>query len=104
LDLGVNPNLGLDPVSLRRRIANVRVSTSSPVSVAFTILSFHDAGDLAQGLGGGRGEPWDANSPLDAARLEARHASSEETRACEERERSVRHRTGGEKMGDGGLP
>jgi hypothetical protein len=89
LDLGVNPNLGLGPVSLRRRIANVRVSTSSPVSVAFTILSFHDAGNLAQGLGDGRGKPRDANSPLDAARLEVRHASGEETQAREEREISA---------------
>jgi hypothetical protein len=40
LDLEVNPNPGPGLVPLRRGIASVRVGTSGPVSVAFTILSF----------------------------------------------------------------
>jgi hypothetical protein len=87
LDLGVNPNSGADPVPLRRGISSVRVSTLGPASVAFIILSFHYAHNLAQSLRGGRGEPWDADLPSDAARREVRHPSSEEMRAREERER-----------------
>jgi hypothetical protein len=51
------------------------------------ILSFHCARDLMQGLGGGRGEPRDANPPEDAARQEAKRASHGETWAQRERER-----------------
>jgi hypothetical protein len=67
--------------------------------------SFHCAHNLAQGLRGGRVEPRDADSPLDAARWKVRHASSEETQVPEERERerSVRHQTGGKKARDRGL-
>jgi hypothetical protein len=72
LDLEVNPN----PGPIQRGIASIRVSTSGLVSAAFTIISFHYAHNLAQGLGGDRDEPRDANSPLDATRWEARHASS----------------------------
>jgi hypothetical protein len=49
-----------------------------PVLVAFMILSFHCTRDLAQGLGGGRGEPRDANSPEDTAKREAKRTSHEE--------------------------
>jgi hypothetical protein len=87
LDLGVNLNSGAGPVPLRRGIASVRVSTLAPVSVAFTNLSFCCACDLAQGLGGGHGEPWDADVPSDAARWEVRHPSSLETRVHDGRER-----------------
>jgi hypothetical protein len=57
------------------------------------ILSFHCAHDLVKCLRGGRDELWDADSPLNATRREARHASSEETRAHEDRE-SDSHATG----------
>jgi hypothetical protein len=87
LDLGVNLNPGPGPVPPWRGIASVSVSTSGPILAAFVIISFHCAHNLAQGLGGGHGEPWDADSPMDAARWEARHASSEETRSREDRER-----------------
>jgi hypothetical protein len=43
------------------------VSGLGPVKAVFTILSFHYAHDLAQGLGGGRGEPRDADPPTDPA-------------------------------------
>jgi hypothetical protein len=46
LDLWVNPTPGVGPVPLRRGIASVRVSTLGPISVAFTILSFHCTHDL----------------------------------------------------------
>jgi hypothetical protein len=48
--------------------------------VAFVILSFHCTHDLVLGLGGGHGEP------QDAVGWEARHASSEELWAREERD------------------
>jgi hypothetical protein len=57
LDLGVKPTLGAGPVPLWRGISSVRISTLGPVSVAFVILAFHCGCDLAQGLGGGPGEP-----------------------------------------------
>jgi hypothetical protein len=47
LYLGVIPTPGVDPVPLRRGISSVKVSTSSPVLVSFTILSLHCAHDLA---------------------------------------------------------
>jgi hypothetical protein len=75
LDLRVNPNPGADPIPIRTGISSVRVSTLGSVSVAFVILSFHHAHDSAQCLGGDRGEPQDANLPVDAARREVRHAS-----------------------------
>jgi hypothetical protein len=57
-----------------------------PVLVAFAILSFHCAHDLAQGLGGGRGEPWGADLHEDAENLEVKCTSDEETLALRERE------------------
>jgi hypothetical protein len=87
LDLGVNPNYGLDHVPLWRGIASVRVSTSDPISLAFMILSFHCTHNLAQSLICGHDEPRDVDSPSDAVKWEVRHASSKETRVREERER-----------------
>jgi hypothetical protein len=58
-----------------------------PISVAFTIISFHCAHNLAHGLGGGRGESWDANPPEDTSRWEAKHSSDESAWAQRERER-----------------
>jgi hypothetical protein len=87
LDLRVNMNPGPGPVALWRGIASVRVGTLGPISTTFMIIFFHYARDLAQGLGGGCDKPWDADSPSDATMWEARHASSEETRVHEERER-----------------
>jgi hypothetical protein len=55
--------------------------------VAFAILSFHYAHDLAQGLGGGRIELWDAEPHADAVGREARHAPNKDMRAHEERDR-----------------
>jgi hypothetical protein len=92
LDLRVNPNSGAGPVPLRRGISCIRVSKSGPILAAFVILSFHYARDLAQGLGGDRGEPRYADFPSNAARKEVRHASNEEMRAREEIERD-RHAT-----------
>jgi hypothetical protein len=51
------------------------------------ILSFHCPRDLAQGIGGGRGESRDAHPLVDAAGQEARHASSVDTQTRQERER-----------------
>jgi hypothetical protein len=87
LDLRVNMNPSPGPVPLWRGIPSVRVGTLGPISTTFMIIFFHYAHDLAQGLGGGRDKPWDADSPSDATRWEARHASSEEMRVREERER-----------------
>jgi hypothetical protein len=86
LDLGVNLTLCADHVPLWRGIATVRVSTLGPVLVAFAILSFHFTHDLAQGLGGDRGESQDADLSMDVVGREARHATSEETRTWEERD------------------
>jgi hypothetical protein len=88
MDLRVNLNPRVSPIPLRRGIASARVCMLGLVSVAFTILSFHCARDLAQGRGGGCSEPRDANSPEDAAKQKAKHASSEETWAWRERERN----------------
>jgi hypothetical protein len=88
LDLGVNPTPRAGPIPLRRGIASARVSTLGPVSVTFAILSFNCACDLAQGPRGSHGEPWDADLLVDATRLEARHATGEETWA-RERERGM---------------
>jgi hypothetical protein len=70
-----------------------------PISVAFTILSFHCTRDLAHGLGGGHGEPRDANSPEDIAKWEAKCTSDEETWARREREseKLVCYQMGGKK-------
>jgi hypothetical protein len=103
LDLGVNPIPGAILVPLQRGITSVRVYTLGLVSVSFVILSFHCTHDLAQGLGGGRDEPRDADQPADATGWEARHASSEETLMWEERERSTHRRTGSETVRDRGL-
>jgi hypothetical protein len=79
LDLGVNLTPGASLVPLQRGIASVRVSTLGPILMAFAMLSFHCARDLAQGLGGGLGEPRDVNPPADVIGREVRHTSSEET-------------------------
>jgi hypothetical protein len=86
LALGVIPTTGAGPIPLRRGIASVRISTLDPIFMAFMILSFHYACDLVQGLGGGCGEPRDADPPADAVGREARHASSEKMWAWEERD------------------
>jgi hypothetical protein len=88
LDLGVNPNPRAGPTPLHGGVASDRVSMLGPILAAFTILSFHCARDLMQGLGGGRSEPRDADPPEDAARREAKCASDGETRAQRERERT----------------
>jgi hypothetical protein len=41
LGLGVILTPSVGPIPLRKGIASVRVSNSCPISVAFTILSFH---------------------------------------------------------------
>jgi hypothetical protein len=66
LDLRVDPNLRVGPISLRRGAANTRVSTLIPISAVVTIMSFHCAHDLAQGLRGSHGELQDANLPEDS--------------------------------------
>jgi hypothetical protein len=103
LDLGVNPIPGAILVPLQRGITSVRVYTLGLISVTFVILSFHCTRDLAQGLGGGRDEPRDADQPADATGREARHASSEETLTWEERERSTHRRIGSKTVRDRGL-
>jgi hypothetical protein len=57
LDLRVNPNTGAGLAPVQGGVANARVSMLGPVLVAFTILSFHCAHDLVQGLGGSCSEP-----------------------------------------------
>jgi hypothetical protein len=47
LDLGVNQNPEVDHVPLQGGVTNTRVNMLGPVSVAFVILSFHCAHDLA---------------------------------------------------------
>jgi hypothetical protein len=47
LDLGVFPIPGAGPIPLWSGITSVMVSTLGPVSMAFVILSFHCARDLA---------------------------------------------------------
>jgi hypothetical protein len=54
--------------------------------VAFAILSFHYAHDLAQGLWSGCGESQDVGLPMNASGQEARHASNGAVWAREERE------------------
>jgi hypothetical protein len=89
LDLKVNLNPGPSTVPLRRGIASVKVSKSSPVLASFVIPSFHCAHDLVHGLRGDHDEPWDIDSPSYAARWEVRHASSEEMGSCEETQRKI---------------
>jgi hypothetical protein len=103
LDFGVTPTLSVGPNPVQRGIASVRVSYLGPISTTFVILSFHYASDLAQGLGGGCDESWDADPPADAMGWEARHASSGDMQACEERKRDqcatrweVRHASSGD--------
>jgi hypothetical protein len=79
LDLEVSPDPKVSPIPVRKGILSTKVSMLSPISVAFTILSFHCARNFAQGHGGSRGEPWDANLLEDAAKREVKHAPSEET-------------------------
>jgi hypothetical protein len=55
--------------------------------VAFVILSFHYAHDLAQGLGSGCVELWDAEPHADAVGHEARRAPNKDMRAHEEKDR-----------------
>jgi hypothetical protein len=57
--------------------------------VAFAILSFHYAHDLAQGLGVVHEELRDADPHGDAVGRKVRHASSEETQVWEETEREI---------------
>jgi hypothetical protein len=85
LNLRVNLNPSPSLVPPWRGNASVRVSMSDLVSVAFTILYFYCAHDLAQGLEGSHSEPRDADSPSDAVRWEVRHASREGKWAREER-------------------
>jgi hypothetical protein len=87
LDSAVIPSLCVGPDPLQRWIASVRVSTLGPVSIAFVILSFHCAHDLAQGLKDGCDESRDVDPSVDAPGLESRHASNGATRTREERER-----------------
>jgi hypothetical protein len=89
LDLGVNLTPSSSPVPLWRGIASVRVNTLGPILVAFAILSFHYAHDLAQGLGAVHEELRDADPPGDAVGHKVRHASSEETQVWEETEREI---------------
>jgi hypothetical protein len=86
LDRGVNPNLRVGPNSLRRGASNIRVSTLSPISAVVTIMSFHCAHDLAQGLRGSRSELQDANLPEDSTERGAKHASDKEVWARRERD------------------
>jgi hypothetical protein len=67
------------------------------------ILSFHCAHDLTQALGGGRGKLRDADPPMDAVGWEVGHLQQGHT-GHEERERSTRHWSGGEKVGDESPP
>jgi hypothetical protein len=87
LDSTVIPSHGAGPDTLRRGIGSVRVSTLGPVSVAFTILSFHYACDFMQGLGDGCGELRDAILPIEASGQEASRASNVAAWTCEEAER-----------------
>jgi hypothetical protein len=56
-DLGVNLNPRANPAPLHDGIASARFSTLGPIYEAYMILSFHCLRGLAQGLGGGHGEP-----------------------------------------------
>jgi hypothetical protein len=88
LDLGDDMNPGASPAPLQGGVASTRVSMLGPVSMAYVILSFHQAHGLAQGLEGGRSELWDVNLRKDVARQEAKHAFNEKTWAWRERERT----------------
>jgi hypothetical protein len=92
LDSVVIPSPGTGPDTLQRGIASVRVSTLGPVSMAFAILSFDYAHDLAQDLRDGHGESQDTDPLAGASGREARHASNGAAWAREERDRD-RHAT-----------
>jgi hypothetical protein len=57
LVLEVSPDPKVSPIPTRKGIPSTKVSMLSPISVAFTILSFHCARNFAQGHGSSRGEP-----------------------------------------------
>jgi hypothetical protein len=82
------PGAGPDP--LQRGIANVRVNTSGPVSVAFTILSLHCAHDIVHGPGDSRGDTHGTDFSVDAPGRATSHTSNGATRLREERERDRR--------------
>jgi hypothetical protein len=88
-------------IPLSRGIASARVGMLDPVLAIFTILSFHGTSNFARGHGGSRNEPWEATSPEDAPRREAKRTPGEEMWAWRERERErfSCHRTGGVKVG-----
>jgi hypothetical protein len=81
------PGAGPDP--LQRGIANVRVNTSGPVSVAFTILSLHCAHDIVHGPGDSRGDTHGTDFSVDAPGRATSHTSNGATRLREEREREI---------------
>jgi hypothetical protein len=87
LDLGVSPNPRVGAIPLSRGIASARVGMLDPVLAVFTILSFHGTSNFARGHGGSRNEPWEATSPEDAPRREAKRTPGEEMWAWRERER-----------------
>jgi hypothetical protein len=74
-------------IPLSRGIASARVGMLDPVLAIFTILSFHGTSNFARGHGGSRNEPWEATSPEDAPRREAKRTPGEEMWAWRERER-----------------
>jgi hypothetical protein len=53
LYLRADPNPEVSSAPLQEGVANTRVSMLCPISAAYTILSFHRAHSLAQGLEGG---------------------------------------------------
>jgi hypothetical protein len=89
LDLGVSPNPRVGAIPLSRGIASARVGMLDPVLAIFTILSFHGTSNFARGHGGSRNEPWEATSPEDAPRREAKRTPGEEMWAWREREREI---------------
>jgi hypothetical protein len=68
LDHGANPNPRANPVPLQEGVVSIRVSLFEPISMAYTLLSFHHAHGLVQGLGGVCSELRSAKLPEDAAR------------------------------------
>jgi hypothetical protein len=90
LDSTVIPSPSIGPDPLQKGIASVRVSTLGLISVAFMILSFHYAHDLAHGLGDHRDESRDIDLFVDAPGKEATCASNGAAWMSKERE-SDRH-------------
>jgi hypothetical protein len=68
LDLGANPNPQASPSPLQEGVASTRVSMFGLLSTAYTILSFHHAHGLAQGLRSACRELRDASLPKDTVR------------------------------------